>query len=123
MRRLIQQFTRFFIVGALSAGLQFSILIACVEFFALNPVWASTCGYLAGALMNYWLNHYFAFKSRVPHRQAVLRFTINSCFGLILNLLLMHYLLHYFNYVISQIISSAFILVWNFTLHRYWTFK
>lgn len=123
MRRLVQQFTRFFIVGALSAGLQFSILIGLVECFALNPVWASTCGYLAGAVLNYSLNHYFAFKSQAPHRQALLRFSINSCFGLILNILLMHFLLHYFNYVMSQLISSSFILVWNFTLHRYWTFK
>lgn len=123
MRKLMQQFTRFFMVGALSALMQFSILIALVEFFAIHPVWASALGYLAGAFINYWLNHYFAFKSRAPHRQALFRFSINSLFGLIMNIFFMHLFLHYFNYVVSQVLSSSFILIWNFFLHRYWTFK
>lgn len=123
MKALFWQFLRFFMVGASSALVQFSILIGLVEFFSIQPIVASTLGYLGGALINYLLNHYFTFKSSLPHRQALLRFTINSLFGLFLNFVMMTFLLRHYPYVLSQILTSIVILVWNFLIHRYWTFQ
>lgn len=62
MKAITKQFSCFFIVGALSALIQFSILISFVEFLFIEPILASTLGYIAGALINYTLNHYFTFK-------------------------------------------------------------
>ena len=70
MKAIIKQFSRFFIVGALSALIQFSILISLVEFLFIKPIWSSTIGYIAGALVNYTLNHYFTFKSNLSHKKA-----------------------------------------------------
>lgn len=123
MKALCRQFSRFFIVGALSALVQFSILISCVHFFSIRSIVASTIGYLAGAIINYILNHYFSFTSNLLHRQAVLRFSINSLFGLLINFVIMHFLLQHYHYLLSQILSSWVILVWNFFIHRHWTFQ
>jgi putative flippase GtrA len=122
MKAITKQFSRFFIVGALSALIQFSILIGLVEFLFIKPIWASTFGYIAGALINYTLNHYFTFKSSLSHKKALMRFTLNSLFGLFLNFSFMKIFLIYFTYIISQIFASGVILVWNFLIHRYWTF-
>lgn len=122
MKGITKQFYRFFIVGALSALIQFSILISFVEFLVINPILASTVGYIAGALVNYTLNHYFTFKSSLSHKKSLVRFTLNSLFGLFLNFLLMKISLIYFTYIISQILASGIILFWNFLIHRYWTF-
>lgn len=122
MKAITKQFSCFFIVGALSALIQFSILINCVEFFFIKPIFASTLGYIAGALINYILNHYFTFKSSLSHKKTLVRFTFNSLFGLIVNFLLMKMLLIYYPYILSQILALGVILVWNFLIHRYWTF-
>lgn len=122
MKAITKQFSHFFIVGALSALIQFSILISFVEFLFIKPIFASTMGYIAGALLNYTLNHYFTFKSSLSHKKSLVRFTINSLFGLFLNFSLMKIFLIYYTYIISQILASGVILFWNFLIHRYWTF-
>ena len=123
MKALFWQFSRFFIVGASSAIVQFSILIGLVELFSIKPIVASTLGYLGGALINYLLNHYFTFKSTLPHRRALLRFSINSLFGLFLNFVMMSFLLMHYPYVVSQVVTSIVTLIWNFLIHRCWTFQ
>jgi putative flippase GtrA len=122
MKSITKQFSRFFIVGAVSALIQFSILISLVEFFFIKPIWASTSGYIAGALINYTLNHYFTFKSSLSHKKSLLRFTLNSLFGLFLNFALMKIFLIYYSYILSQVLASGIVLFWNFLIHRYWTF-
>lgn len=123
MKALFWQFSRFFIVGASSAFVQFSILIGLVELYSIKPIVASILGYLGGALINYLLNHYFTFKSTLPHRQAVVRFSINSIFGFFLNFVIMTFLLADYSYILSQILTSIVILIWNFLIHRRWTFQ
>lgn len=122
MKTITKQFSCFFMVGALSALIQFSILIGLVEIFFIKPILASTVGYIAGALINYILNHYFTFKSKLSHKKTLIRFTLNSLFGLFLNFSLMKVLLMYYPYILSQILASGVILFWNFLVHRYWTF-
>jgi putative flippase GtrA len=123
MKMLIRQFSRFFIVGATSAVIQFSILTGLVEFFSVKPIFASSMGYLAGALFNYLLNHYFTFKSKLAHKKALLRFSLNSFLGFFVNFLMMYILLHYCPYLLSQVLTSIVLLSWNFTIHRFWTFR
>ncbi len=122
MKTIAKQFSRFFIVGAFSALAQFSILISLVEVFAAKAIWASTFGYIGGALINYFLNHYFTFKSDLSHKKTLIRFSLNSIFGILLNFALMRIFLIYYSYVLSQIGASGIILIWNFLVHRYWTF-
>ncbi|MCZ6915122.1 MAG: GtrA family protein [Rickettsia endosymbiont of Ixodes persulcatus] len=123
MKALLGQFSRFFVAGALSASVQFSVLIGIVEIFSVSPIFASTLGYLAGAFINYLLNHYFSFKSSLPHRQALVRFSINSLFGFFINFFMMYIFMHYYPYLSSQVLTSIIILIWNFLIHRCWTFR
>ncbi len=122
MKTIAKQFSRFFMVGAFSALIQFSILISLVEVSAVKAIWASTFGYIGGALINYLLNHYFTFKSDLSHKKTLIRFSLNSILGLLLNFSLMRVFLMYYPYILSQIGASGIVLIWNFLVHRYWTF-
>lgn len=123
MRTLLRQFSFFFIAGASSALMQFFVLISLVELFFVKPIIASIFGYLGGASINYLLNHYITFKGVSPHRKALLRFSINSFFCFCLNFSMMYFLLAYYPYILSQVLTAIVILVWNFLIHRYWTFR
>ncbi len=123
MKALLGQFSRFFVVGASSALIQFSVLIGLVEIFSVSPIFASALGYLAGAVINYLLNHYFTFKSSLSHRQALFRFSINSLFGFFINFSMMYIFMHYYPYLLSQVLTAIMILSWNFLIHRCWTFR
>lgn len=122
MRAITIQFSRFFLVGAISALVQFSILISLVEFLFINPIWSSTFSYIFSAIINYTLNHYFAFKSNLAHKKTLVRFAVNSLFGLSLNFLFMKIFLVKYTYILSQVLVALIILIWNFLIHRYWTF-
>lgn len=122
MKAITKLFSRFFIVGALSALIQFTILINLVEFILVKPILASTLGYITGSAVNYSLNHYFTFKGTFSPKKSVIRFALNSIFGLLLNFSLMKIFLIYYTYILSQILASGIILFWNFLIHRYWTF-
>lgn len=122
MKIIAKQFSLFFMVGALSALIQFSILIISVEWFNAKPILGSALGYIWGAIINYTLNRYFTFKSSLSHKKALIRFSLNSFFGFLLNLGLMSIFLIYYAYLVSQILASGIILIWNFLIHRYWTF-
>lgn len=122
MKAIAKQFSRFFIVGAFSTLIQFSILISLVEISAVKAIWASTFAYIGGALINYFLNRYFTFKSDLSHKKTLIRFSLNSIFGLVLNFTVIGIFLIYYSYILSQVWASGIVLVWNFLVHRYWTF-
>ena len=123
MAILVWQFLRFFVVGGSSALVQFFVLIVLVESLSINPLVASGLGFFAGALVNYGLNHTFTFNSVSSYRKTLWRFCVNSLFGVLINLLLIRFFLVYYPYLLGQILTSAILLLWNFFVHRYWTFR
>jgi len=123
-RNLVKQLSRFILVGSLVAIVQFSILLALVEFFGTDPLSASTVGFLISAIINYLLNYSFTFRSQVPHFKALTRFIFVALSGLILNGVLMRISLDLLtmHYVLAQIISISCVIFWNFFVNRKWTF-
>lgn len=118
------QFASFAGVGALATATQYVILFAGVQFLDANPIVASTVGFAASALLNYWLNHRVTFASRLPHSRALPRFALVVTVGLGLttvfmwigiDLLDLHYLL-------AQVGTTCLVLVWNFIASRRWAF-
>ena len=68
---LMAQFLSFAWVGAIATALQYTILIALVQFGEARPAIASGLGYAAGATINYLLNYHYTFASDRKHLQAV----------------------------------------------------
>jgi putative flippase GtrA len=122
---LIHKFISFGIVGAVATTIQYVVLITLVRTEASGPLVASTAGFAISALANYALNYRFTFRSKKSHLDALPKFTLVALSGLALNTLIMTVLVHWFvwHYLLSQVVSTGSVLVWNFTLSRVWSFR
>jgi len=122
---LKRQGSYFLFVGGVATALQYLILIMLVELIGLDAVTSSSIGFGVSSLLNYYLNYHVTFKSKAPHHLALPKFLIVASVGLVLNGLFMFLFsenlsIHYF---ISQLLSTGFVLLWNFTVNKIWTFK
>ena len=124
LKPLFTQFLRFAGVGAIGTLAHYGVLIILVQGAGAGAVPASTAGFVVGALINYILNYHYTFASNRRHHEALLRFFTVAFVGLLLNGLLMALgtKLLGLNYILSQVLSTGFVLLWNFTANRIWTF-
>ena len=123
-RVLARQFLTFAAVGAACTVVQYAVLVALVV-VGVNPVAASTVGFLNGAVANYLLNYCLTFRSTMPHRNVAPRFAAIAASALLLNTLLMWIQINRFGlqYLLAQVITTALVLIWNFIFNRLWTFR
>ncbi len=120
-----QQFVRFTLVGAGGTTGHYIVLMTLVELGLAAPVLASTIGFVVGAIINYFLNREFTFRSSVPHRFGLPKFLTVASVGVALNTSVMALMRTEFDlhYVIAQIIATCAVLVWAFVGHRAWSFN
>lgn len=118
------RFGRFLGVGLAATAVQYAVLVAGVELLGMRPVRASAAGFVLGAILNYLLNRLLTFRSTVPHAVGAPRFLVIMGLGLVANSLLMLLLSGYlgWNYVLSQILTTGVVMLWNFLGHSLWTF-
>ena len=121
---LAARFLKFAGVGAVATGIQYAVLVACVEVFAAPAVLASALGFVIGAVANYWLNYHFTFRSDKPHLAAASRFALTAAVGLAINSGIMLLLAHRLGmvYLFAQVIATALVLAWTFTVNSLWSF-
>jgi putative flippase GtrA len=118
------QFQKFLLVGGLATATQYAVLVGMVRFLGADPVFASSCGYVISALLNYYLNHRLTFRSAQSHRRALPRFALISGGGLLLNSSIVWVLSEHgpIPYLAAQIAATAVVLLWNFWANSKWTF-
>ena len=120
-----QQFIRFALVGAGGTAGHYVVLLTLVELRLAAPVPASSTGFVVGAIVNYFLNREFTFRSAVPHRSGLPKFLTIASVGMVLNTSVMAFMRTQFDlhYVIAQILATCSVLLWAFTGNRAWTFN
>ena len=111
-------------VGIIGTLVHYSVLIFLVHVLAINAVEASSAGFIAGALTNYLLNYRYTFASKKRHQEAMTKFFIVALIGLFFNGLIMSFCTHslQLHYLVSQVIATGLVLLWNFTANHKWTF-
>ena len=122
---VLAQLLRFLVVGVLCTAIQYLLLAVGVEWLGMGVLPASTVGYAGSAVSNYLLNRRYTYASGAPHAVLVWRFVTVLAVGLLLNALfmqLLHGYLHWY-YLLAQLFTTAGVLLWNFSAHRYWTFS
>ena len=118
------QFVRFCLVGSVGTAVHYSALVAIAHFQG-KPMIGSVVGFVMGAMVNYVLNYRYTFKSVKPYSETLAKFFTTACVGLVLNTLIMGLLfglldVHYF---VSQLLATAGVVFWNFTVNLGWTFR
>ncbi len=123
-RSTAPQFLRYAGAGIAGTALQYAVLVALVQLAGVGAVAASTLGAIAGALVNYRLNHQFTFASDKTHGHALPRFVVVAVGGIALNALVLATMLALVtsHYLIAQVAATGAVLVAGFLVNRTWTF-
>jgi putative flippase GtrA len=118
------QFLMFAGIGAIGTVGHYTTLIVLVQFWRVDPVFASSLGFVVGAIINYILNYHFTFNSDKQHREAFTKFLIVAIIGAGINGGIMYAGVENtrINYLIVQIFATGAVLLWNFALNKAWTF-
>ena len=119
-----QQFFIFSGIGAIGTVGHYAVLILLVQIIQTDPVFATTIGFVVGALINYILNYRITFNSNKQHRETLTKFLSVASLGAVINGLIMTAGINVFNihYLIIQVIATCFVLILNFIANKYWTF-
>ena len=118
------QFVRYAGAGVIGTAAHNAVLVALVQGAGAGVVVASTAGAIAGAAINYILNHRFTFASRESHRRALPRFAVVAAAGITLNALVLAGMLALVgpHYLVAQVAATLAVLVAGYIANRAWTF-
>jgi putative flippase GtrA len=122
---LFDSAVRFIVVGALSVGIYVGGVALLHRVVGMGPEVANVIAYLAGTLLNYFLNFYWSFQSNRSHQAAVWRFILVQAFGVVLNTLYVWAMLRFVAMPV-EIVAISFTVIWpffSFFALRYWAFR
>jgi putative flippase GtrA len=121
LRRLVA----FGVVGVVGTASHYLVLILLVEVGSFDPVMATTLGFVAGAAVNYVLNHRYTFRSDKHHLDAGPKFFLVAIATGLLNALLVYAGVHGLGlgYLPIQVIATLVVFLANFALNSIWTFR
>ena len=121
---MLPQFVRYAGAGVIGTAAHYAVLVALVQGAGTAVVAASTAGAIAGAAVNYLLNHRFTFASRESHGRALPRFAVVAAAGIALNALVLAGMLALVgpHYLVAQVAATLAVLVAGYLANRAWTF-
>jgi len=123
-RMLALRLVRYGFAGGLSFLTHLVVLVALVEAFGVDPVIATTLGFLASVVVSYGLQHRWVFRAELPVRVAFPRFLLVTTVGLAINSLIMGVGIRVAqqHYLLAQMAAFVAVPVSNYLLNRSWTF-
>lgn len=115
------------LAGAAGTALHYIVFLALTTHAphanAIYTALAATAGALAGAALNYLLNHRHVFRSQSPHRRTAPRFALVAATTLVLNGLIVGALSAAGTEPLpAQLAASAVTLASGFVVNRHWSF-
>lgn len=121
------QATRYLLVGLAAYIVDFGLLIFFTEVFNIFYLISATASFLIGILVNYWLSIRWVFPSRnLKNRYLEFGgFAVVGIVGLFLNdfLILLITQKAGLNYIVSKLLASVMVLIWNFVARKYTLFR
>jgi len=121
------QFFRYLFVGGTAFVVDYGLLYMLTEYAALHYLLSATISFIAGLVVNYFLSTWWIFrKSKLQNKWAeFLVFAIIGVVGLLLNNLFMYVFtdLFHIHYMVSKLITTALVMVWNFVGRKYILFN
>ncbi len=121
---MIASFVRYALVGAVGTAAHYLVLLVLVERIGLAPTLATTFGFATGAVVNYFLNFRFTFRSSRSHQVALPRFLVVAAGGMLLNSGIMAFGVDVLrlHYMIPQVCATGTVVLCTFWVNRIWTF-
>lgn len=113
--------------AAIATALDFTVFLILFKVLGVYYVWATAIGATCGAICNFLINRYWAFRSSKERIELqALRYLLVSLGSLILNTWGLYMITEwsgmdpfYGKIIVSILVAWCF----NYTLHRFWVFK
>lgn len=118
------QFMRFLLVGGSATAIQYVILVILHQAMDVPATLASAIGFALSAVYNFVVSYHYTFRGRTPMLAALPRYAAMVAIGLAINTAIFDIALHVFEvpYLLAQVVATAVVLVWNFSLARAFVF-
>jgi putative flippase GtrA len=116
---------KFIIVGGSTTLLYMFLVIAGVEWGAMEPIFAITISFSIIFVISFILNKIWVFDSADAWKTSLLKFVLVSFSGFILNLAITYLLVNILScwYVFALVTTVVVIPFYTFFLNNLWTFR
>ena len=122
---LIQLF-RYTFVGGIAFIFDFSTLYILTEYFNIHYLISAAIAFLLGLTINYFLSIMWVFQKRSLKSKYIefIVFALIGIIGLTLNEFIIWFFTEIVNihYLLSKLISTVFVYLWNFFIRKYFLF-
>lgn len=120
---LLVQASKFIGTGVIAAILDYAFYVGLVALFAWSPTVSKGAGLLVGTTLSYVLNVRWTFQAESNPR-VFARFWLVTLTGGALSVVAVHVLVGFgVDYRVAGLLAVGGAAVFNFTLHRLWTFN
>lgn len=122
---MIETFSRFAVVGVLTAALYYCLLMLGVERLLLSPTLASAISFPIVVVFNYLVHYSWTFAQRAAHGEALRRYLVMISCGFVINTAVMYVgaQLLSIQYLLVQAVALLVVVVWNFSISNAWVFR
>lgn len=127
-KKFVNQFIKFCFVGVVNTAIDFGILNLGVIVFKWNIYLAATIAFIIAASNSFLMNKYWTFTEKskgMRFATQYFQFLMVSTGGLLLNLGIMYIFIEgaglWYNW--AKVFATAIVIMWNFGLNKYWTFR
>lgn len=119
---------RYSFVGGIAFAVDFGTLCLCTDGLGLHYLISGIIAFVLGLTVNYYLSLHWVFShkgsSTTPVRKKGLEFILFALIGVVglgLNTLILYLLTDVagFHYLVSKIISTIIVFMWNFVGRRF----
>jgi putative flippase GtrA len=120
-----QTLAKFIMVGLITTSIDFAISLFLYQFIHLGPSIASTISFTIAAFFNFSLNNSFTFNTNDrSYFQKMIVFYEIACGGLLINYTLISLLTqHSIDFLVSKIIVTSVVVIYNYFFQSKVTFK
>lgn len=122
LRKLIAQFMKFGVVGAIAFVIDYGLLIVLTEVFGLWYLASATISFTVSVIFNYLasMRYVFTHKEDMSRRKEFVIFVVLSIIGLLINNICMWAGVEIFgwHYLLVKIGATAIVMVWNFVTRK-----
>ena len=121
---LVKLVLRFLVSGGIATAVHWAALWGLI-LLQVDAVLASSIGAFLGAIVNYFLQYFFIFKTKRQHKQALLAYAPAVLVSWLLNLVLFYSLYGdvFLDPLVAQVATTAVVMVVNFLLYKKVVFR
>lgn len=119
-----QSFLRFLLVGGAATLLHYILTAIFIWLQVLSFIAASGAGFLISAVANYAASAKYTFAGKYRHLISFPKFCATAGIGVLINTGILAFLgAHEVSFYISQLLATAVVVLWNYTINAIWTFR